>query len=74
MGSQRNQTRFSDRMTTVQSLLNFFQTSEEKSEFLGYTGYTENSDICDVLDIWEEGNSNNLLSVFSLSTSISSGF
>ena len=74
-GVAMNQTWFSDWTTMVQSLLNLFQTSE-KSEFLGYTGYTENNGICDVLDIWEEGNSNNLLSLFfsSLSTSIFSGF
>ncbi|XP_030163761.1 protein DBF4 homolog A isoform X3 [Lynx canadensis] len=55
----------------VQSLLDLFQTSEEKSEFLGFTSYTENSGICDVLDIWEEENSNNLLSVFFSSPSAS---
>uniref|UniRef100_A0A452USF5 DBF4 zinc finger n=1 Tax=Ursus maritimus TaxID=29073 RepID=A0A452USF5_URSMA len=60
----------------VQSLLDLFQTSDEKSEFLGFTSYTENSGICDVLDIWEEENSNNLLSVFfsSPSTSTFTGF
>uniref|UniRef100_A0A8C7A6S2 Protein DBF4 homolog A n=1 Tax=Neovison vison TaxID=452646 RepID=A0A8C7A6S2_NEOVI len=62
--------------TPVQSLLDLFQTSEEKSEFLGFTSYTENSGICDVLDIWEEENSNNLLSMFfsSPSTSTFTGF
>nr|XP_058930136.1 protein DBF4 homolog A isoform X3 [Kogia breviceps] len=61
--------------SSVQSLLDLFQTSGEKSEFLGFTSYTENSGICDVLDIWEEENSN-LLSVFfsSPSTSTFSGF
>ncbi|XP_059964544.1 protein DBF4 homolog A isoform X2 [Mesoplodon densirostris] len=61
--------------SSVQSLLDLFQTSEEKSEFLGFTSYTENNGICDVLDIWEEENSN-LLSVFfsSPSTSTFSGF
>ncbi|XP_029089781.1 protein DBF4 homolog A isoform X2 [Monodon monoceros] len=61
--------------SSVQSLLDLFQTSEEKSEFLGFTSYTENSGICDVLDIWEEENSH-LLSVFfsSPSTSTFSGF
>ncbi|CAO2617580.1 Protein DBF4 homolog A [Lemmus lemmus] len=49
----------------VQSLLDLFQTSGEKSEFLGFTSYTENSGICDVLDIWEEENSSSLLSFFS---------
>ncbi|XP_021569752.1 protein DBF4 homolog A [Carlito syrichta] len=60
----------------VQSLLDLFQTSEEKSEFLGFTSYTENSSICNVLDIWEEENSNNLLSMFfsSPSTSTFTGF
>ncbi|NP_001177646.1 protein DBF4 homolog A isoform 2 [Mus musculus] len=60
----------------VQSLLDLFQTSEEKSEFLGFTGYTENSGICDVLDIWEEENSSTLLSTFfsSPSTSAFVGF
>jgi activator of S phase kinase len=60
----------------VQSLLDLFQTSGEKSEFLGFTSYTENSGICDVLDIWEEGSSNTLLSTFfsSPSTSTFIGF
>lgn len=60
----------------VQSLLDIFQTSEEKSEFLGFTSYTENSGICDVLDIWEEENSDKLLSMFfsSPSTSTFTGF
>ncbi|XP_036846613.2 protein DBF4 homolog A isoform X2 [Manis javanica] len=60
----------------VQSLLDLFQTSEEKSEFLGFTSYPENSGVCDVLDIWEEENSNNLLSAFisSPSTSTFTGF
>ncbi|XP_039734125.1 protein DBF4 homolog A isoform X5 [Pteropus medius] len=59
----------------VQSLLDLFQTSEEKSEFLGFTSYTENSSICDILGIWEEENSN-LLSMFfsSPSTSTFTGF
>ncbi|XP_032108904.1 protein DBF4 homolog A isoform X1 [Sapajus apella] len=60
----------------VQSLLDLFQTSEEKSDFLGFTSYTENSNICSVLDIWEEENSNNLLTMFfsSPSTSTFTGF
>ncbi|XP_055974266.1 protein DBF4 homolog A isoform X2 [Sorex fumeus] len=60
----------------VQSLLDVFQTSEEKSEFLGFTSYTENSGVCDVLDIWEEEDSDNLLSMFlsSPSTSTFTGF
>ncbi|XP_037597262.1 protein DBF4 homolog A isoform X4 [Cebus imitator] len=60
----------------VQSLLDLFQTSEEKSDFLGFTSYTENSSICSVLDIWEEENSNNLLTMFfsSPSTSTFTGF
>ncbi|KAF6301591.1 DBF4 zinc finger [Rhinolophus ferrumequinum] len=59
----------------IQSLLDLFQTSEEKSEFLGFTSYTENSGICDVLGIWEGENSNNLLSMFfSSSTSTFTGF
>uniref|UniRef100_A0A8C3VN83 Protein DBF4 homolog A n=1 Tax=Catagonus wagneri TaxID=51154 RepID=A0A8C3VN83_9CETA len=59
----------------LQSLLDLFQTSEEKSEFLGFTSYTEKSGICDVLDIWEEENAN-LLSLFfsSPSTSTFTGF
>ncbi|KAB1276196.1 Protein DBF4-like protein A [Camelus dromedarius] len=59
-----------------QSLLDLFQTSEEKSEFLGFKSYTENSGMCDILDIWEEENSNNLLSMFfsSPSTSTFTGF
>ncbi|XP_004676925.1 PREDICTED: protein DBF4 homolog A [Condylura cristata] len=62
--------------SSVQSLLDLFQTSEEKSEFLGFTSYTENSDLCGALDTWEEENSNNLLSVFfsSPSTSTFTGF
>ncbi|XP_075414570.1 protein DBF4 homolog A [Tenrec ecaudatus] len=47
----------------AQSLLDLFQTSEEKSEFLGFTSYPENSGTCDALDTWEEENSN-LLSMF----------
>ncbi|GAB1289401.1 Protein DBF4 homolog A [Apodemus speciosus] len=60
----------------IQSLLDLFQTSGEKSEFLGFTSYTENSGICDVLDIWEEENSSNLLPPFfsSPSTSAFIGF
>lgn len=60
----------------IQSLLDLFQTSEEKSEFLGFTSYTENSGICDVLGTWEGDNSNNLLSMFfsSPSTSTFTGF
>ncbi|KAM5203464.1 protein DBF4 homolog A isoform 1-T1 [Hipposideros larvatus] len=58
----------------IQSLLDLFQTSEEKSEFLGFTSYSEKSDICDV-GIWEEENSNNLLMLFSSpSTSTFTGF
>uniref|UniRef100_A0A8D1LRM3 Protein DBF4 homolog A n=1 Tax=Sus scrofa TaxID=9823 RepID=A0A8D1LRM3_PIG len=53
----------------LQSLRDLFQTSEEKSEFLGFTSYTEKSGICDVLDIWEEENSN-LLSIPCPGTSI----
>uniref|UniRef100_A0A8D1PUH7 Protein DBF4 homolog A n=1 Tax=Sus scrofa TaxID=9823 RepID=A0A8D1PUH7_PIG len=58
----------------LQSLRDLFQTSEEKSEFLGFTSYTEKSGICDVLDIWEEENSNLLSMFFSPSTSIFTGF
>ncbi|XP_006834384.1 PREDICTED: protein DBF4 homolog A [Chrysochloris asiatica] len=60
----------------VQSLLDLFQTSEEKSEFLGFTSYPENSSACDALNIWEEENSDNLLSVFfsSPSNSTFTGF
>ncbi|XP_042636746.1 protein DBF4 homolog A [Orycteropus afer afer] len=60
----------------VQSLLELFQTSEEKSEFLGFTSYPENSGTCDALDIWEEENSSNLLSMFfsSPSNSTFTGF
>ncbi|KAB0375519.1 hypothetical protein FD755_012162, partial [Muntiacus reevesi] len=59
----------------VQSLLDLFQTSEEKSEFLGFTSYTDNNNICDVLDIWEEENSNLLTMFFSSpSTSTFTGF
>ncbi|XP_047417487.1 protein DBF4 homolog A isoform X2 [Sciurus carolinensis] len=59
----------------VQSLLDLFQTSEEKSEFLGFTSYTENSGVCNVLDIWEEESSNSVLTFFSSpSTSTFTGF
>ncbi|XP_064146028.1 protein DBF4 homolog A isoform X2 [Loxodonta africana] len=60
----------------VQSLVDLFQTSEEKSEFLGFTSYPENSGTCDALDIWEEENSNSLLSMFfsSPSNSTFTGF
>ncbi|XP_055445998.1 protein DBF4 homolog A isoform X3 [Bubalus kerabau] len=59
----------------VQSLLDLFQTSEEKSEFLGFTSYTEKNNICDVLDILEEENSNLLTMFFSSpSTSTFTGF
>lgn len=59
----------------VQSLLDLFQTSEDKSEFLGFTSCTENSGIDHVLDILEE-DSSNLLSAFfsSPSTSTFTGF
>ncbi|XP_030741056.1 protein DBF4 homolog A [Echinops telfairi] len=49
----------------AQSLLDLFQTSEEKSEFLGFTSYPENSGTCDALDIWQEENSNLLSMYFS---------
>ena len=59
----------------VKSLLDLFQTSEEKSEFLGFTSYTEKNNICDVLDILEEENSNLLTMFFSSpSTSTFTGF
>ncbi|XDA75536.1 hypothetical protein R6Z07F_005700 [Ovis aries] len=59
----------------IQSLLDLFQTSEEKSEFLGFTSYTEKNNICDVLDILEEENSNLLTMFFSSpSTSTFTGF
>ncbi|KAL6034364.1 hypothetical protein STEG23_030532 [Scotinomys teguina] len=60
-----------DRICGSQSLLDLFQTSGEKSEFLGFTSYTENSGMCDVLDIWEEENSSSLLSSFFSSPSAS---
>ncbi|KAM6202888.1 protein DBF4 homolog A [Rhynchocyon petersi] len=56
----------------VQSLLDLFQTSEEKSEFLGFTSDPEISGTCNALDIWEEENSDNLLSMFFSSPSNSS--
>ncbi|XP_037692521.1 protein DBF4 homolog A isoform X2 [Choloepus didactylus] len=60
----------------VQSLLDLFQTSEEKSEFLGFKSYSENSGMCDAIDIGGEENSNDLLSMFfsSPSTSTFAGF
>ncbi|XP_048195906.1 protein DBF4 homolog A [Perognathus longimembris pacificus] len=60
----------------VQSLLDLFQTSGEKSEFYGFTSYTENSGICEMLDIWEEESSDTLLTTFfsSPSTSTFIGF
>nr|KAF6469225.1 DBF4 zinc finger [Molossus molossus] len=60
-----------NRICSSQSLLDLFQTSEETSEFLGFTSYTENGGICDVFDIWGEEESSNLLSVFSSSPSTS---
>ncbi|XP_054420567.1 protein DBF4 homolog A [Pteronotus mesoamericanus] len=60
-----------DRICSSQSLLDLFQTSEEKSEFLGFTSYTENGSICDVFHVWGEEDSNSLLSVFSSSPSTS---
>ncbi|KAM5302672.1 protein DBF4 homolog A isoform 2-T2 [Glossophaga mutica] len=65
-----------NRICSSQSLLDLFQTSEEKSEFLGFTSYTENGSIGDVFHICGEEDSNNLLSVFSssLSTSTFTGF
>ena len=55
----------------VRSLLDLFQTSERKSEVLGFTSYTGNSGTWDGLDIWKEENLNNLLSVFFSSPSTS---
>lgn len=65
-----------NRICSSQSLLNLFQTSEEKSEFWGFTSYTENSSIGDDFHICGEEDSNSLLSVFSssLSTSTFTGF
>ncbi|XP_016074373.1 PREDICTED: protein DBF4 homolog A isoform X2 [Miniopterus natalensis] len=60
-----------NRICSSQSLLDLFQTSEETSEFLGFTSYTENGGVCDVFHIWEEGDSSNLSSVFSSSPSAS---
>uniref|UniRef100_A0A2R9AFM0 Uncharacterized protein n=1 Tax=Pan paniscus TaxID=9597 RepID=A0A2R9AFM0_PANPA len=76
----RNQmTEFDKELNLLQQEENriyLFQTSEEKSEFLGFTSYMEKSGICNVLDIWEEENSDNLLTVFfsSPSTSTFTGF
>ncbi|XP_036285419.1 protein DBF4 homolog A isoform X3 [Pipistrellus kuhlii] len=53
-----------NRICSSQSLLDLFQTSEETSEFLGFTNYTENGGICDGFDIWREDDSN-LSSMFS---------
>ncbi|XP_069852499.1 protein DBF4 homolog A isoform X1 [Dipodomys merriami] len=55
----------------VQSLLDLFQTSGEKSEFCGFTSYTENSGICEMLNIWEKESSDTLLSTFFSSPSTS---
>ncbi|XP_036922012.1 protein DBF4 homolog A isoform X2 [Sturnira hondurensis] len=65
-----------NRICSSQSLLDLFQTSEEKSEFFGFTSYTENDSIGDVFHICREEDSNSLLSVFSssLSTSTFTGF
>ncbi|XP_066095740.1 protein DBF4 homolog A isoform X1 [Saccopteryx bilineata] len=59
-----------NRICSSQSLLDLFHTSEERSEFLGFTSYTENGGICDVFDIWGKEDPNNL-SVFSSSPSTS---
>ncbi|XP_036184176.1 protein DBF4 homolog A isoform X3 [Myotis myotis] len=53
-----------NRICSSQSLLDLFQTSEETSEFFGFTSYTENGGICDGFDIWREDDSN-LSSLFS---------
>lgn len=53
-----------NRICSSQSLLDLFQTSEETSEFLGFTSYTGNGGICDSFDIWREDDSS-LSSIFS---------
>ncbi|KAM8770396.1 protein DBF4 homolog A isoform 2-T2 [Rhynchonycteris naso] len=63
-------TKEENRICSSQSLLDLFHTSEERSEFWGFTSYTENGGICDVFDIWREEDPNNL-SVFSSSPSTS---
>ncbi|XP_068942320.1 protein DBF4 homolog A isoform X2 [Petaurus breviceps papuanus] len=58
--------------SSAQSLEELFQTSEESSEFLGFTSYSESHSSRDVLEVWEEENS--LLSMFLSSPSSTSTF
>ncbi|XP_036617933.1 protein DBF4 homolog A isoform X1 [Trichosurus vulpecula] len=58
----------------VQPLVELFQTSEDSSEFLGFTGYSENHSSRDVLEVWEEESGNSLLSMFLSSPSSTSTF
>ncbi|XP_072507696.1 protein DBF4 homolog A isoform X3 [Notamacropus eugenii] len=58
----------------IQSLVELFQTSEDTSEFLGFTSYSENHSSHDILEVWEEENGNSLLSMFLSSPSSSSTF
>ncbi|XP_006891550.1 PREDICTED: protein DBF4 homolog A [Elephantulus edwardii] len=58
----------------VQSLLDLFQTSEEKSEFMGFTSYPENSGAYNALDTWKDENSANLSSVVLFSSPSNSTF
>ncbi|XP_074048977.1 protein DBF4 homolog A isoform X2 [Macrotis lagotis] len=58
----------------IQSLVELFQTSEDSSEFLGFTSYSENHGSCDVLEVWEEENENSLFSMFFSSPSSTSTF
>ncbi|XP_024413415.2 protein DBF4 homolog A isoform X1 [Desmodus rotundus] len=70
-GTECLATQEENRICSSQSLLDLFQTSEEKSEFLGFTSYTENGSIGDVFHVWGEEDSHSLLSVFSSSPSAS---
>ncbi|KAM8981737.1 protein DBF4 homolog A isoform X1 [Sarcophilus harrisii] len=58
----------------IQSLVELFQTSEDNSEFLGFTSCSENHGSCDVLEVWEEETGNSLLSMFLSSPSSTSTF
>ncbi|XP_043825105.1 protein DBF4 homolog A isoform X3 [Dromiciops gliroides] len=59
----------------IQSLVELFQSSEDKTEFLGFRSYSENRGSCDVLKVQEEENvGNSLLSMFLSSPSSTSTF
>ncbi|XP_027703725.1 protein DBF4 homolog A isoform X2 [Vombatus ursinus] len=58
----------------IKSVVELFQTSEDSSEFLGFTSYSENHGSHDTLEVWEKENENSLLSVFFSNPSSTSTF